>query len=195
MIFLPVVSAFGQDATNAGNETAVKVFLPIVSMGTETNSAEDENATPVDPTAVPAPAPADQQGDLGNPEALDTDNDVHAAGVCAFTMNGDYVHVSSTAFEASGHGWWVNGNCNATLALVTVQLQQYYSDGTWRNVGTAGSATVSSGGGAGNRSTGRATCTSSSVTRWRSVIDVDVIGVLDPPDKLTTSTRNISCRS
>jgi hypothetical protein len=118
-----------------------------------------------------------------------------AAAICVFETRGDYVHVSSSAFEASGHGWWVNGNCSATLAVVTVQLQQYYSDGVWRNKGTVGQSTVRSGGGAGNRATGRGACTAgSAVTGWRSVIDVDLVGQADDPGKLTTSARDIPCR-
>ena len=104
------------------------------------------------------------------------------------------VHVSSSAFEASGHGWWVNGDCPATLAVVTVQLQQYYSDGKWRNIGSAGKSTVRSGGGAGNRATGRVECANRSVTGWRSVVDVDLVGVADDPGKLTTTSRDIACR-
>ncbi|MEN2417025.1 hypothetical protein AABB02_02850 [Streptomyces rimosus] len=114
--------------------------------------------------------------------------------VCTFTTRGDYVHVSSSAFEASGHGWWVNGNCPTSTAVVTVELQEYYSDGSWRTKGTVGQATVRSGGGAGNRATGRAGCNNSSLTGWRSVVDVDLVGVADDPGKLITPARNINCR-
>ncbi|MET8764197.1 hypothetical protein [Lentzea sp. NPDC004782] len=137
--------------------------------------------------AVPAPAPVETAGDQSAVVGPDA--------VCVFYTNGDYVHVSSTPpASASGHGWWTNGNCNATLAVVTVQLQQYYSDGKWRNIGSAGKATVRSGGGAGNRATGRVTCSNREVTGWRSVIDVDLVGLADDPSKLTTATRNITCR-
>jgi len=136
---------------------------------------------------VPAPAPVEESGAQ--------ESTVGPEAICVFYTNGDYVHVSSTApAAASGHGWWTNGNCNASLAVVTVQLQQYYSDGKWRNVGSAGKSTVRSGGGAGNRATGRVTCSNRSVTGWRSVIDVDLVGLADDPGKLTTATRNITCR-
>lgn len=82
--------------------------------------------------------------------------------------------ISSTAFEASGHGWWVNYNCKTSSALLTVQLQQYYSDGVWRNKGEVGVGTGRSGGGSGARVTGRAPCTGGS--------------------KLTTNAQNIPCR-
>lgn len=120
-------------------------------------------------------------------------NEAINALLCVFTTHGDYVHISSSAFEASGHGWWVNGNCNATYAVVTVQLQQKIG-GQWRNAGPAGKATVRSGGGSGNRATGRAACNSSTVTEWRSIVDVDLVGVLDDPGKLVTPTRTLACR-
>lgn len=154
-----------------------------------------------EPSAVPAPAPAPAPNlEDGNPSLKNTggsadDTDVQSKSVvCSFFTRGDNVHVSSSAFEASGHGWWINGNCNSTSAVVTVQLQQYYSDGSWRNTGTVGRATVRSGGGSGNRATGRAACYSSSATGWRSVIDVNVVGILDDPRKLTTPSQNILCR-
>ena len=87
----------------------------------------------------------------------------------------------------------MNGNCPTSTAVVTVQLQEFYSDGSWRNKGTVGRATVRSGGGAGNRATGRAGCNNGTVVGWRSVIDVDLVGVADSPDKLTTPARNIPC--
>ncbi|MFB0631737.1 hypothetical protein [Streptomyces sp. AB3(2024)] len=116
------------------------------------------------------------------------------ARVCVFETRGDYVHVSSSAFEASGHGWWVNGDCPTTTAVVTVQLQEYYSDGVWRNVGSKGRSTVRSGGGSQGRATGRGPCKSGAVTSWRSVVDVDLVGLSDSPEKLVTAGRDLACR-
>ncbi len=147
--------------------------------------------------AVPAPAPTseafmDSADSPANSEVAPPGEAAEAVRLCTFYTRGDYVHVSSN--QASGHGWWVNVNCRATWAVVTVQLQQYYSDGRWRNIGTPGRATVRSGGGAGKRATGRVSCSSRSLTGWRSVVDVDVVGVLDDPRKLVTPARNIYCR-
>ena len=152
-------------------------------------------AVAVAATAEPAPAPTlSAPSAAGDQLGSDTLSSVTATTLCVFYTEGDYVHVSSTAFEASGHGWWVNGNCDATWAVVTVQLQEYYSDGSWRNKGTVGKATVRSGGGSGNRATGRAGCNNASVTGWRSVVDVDLVGLADDPGKLHTTGRNIGCR-
>ena len=118
-------------------------------------SQPSATAAQVGPAAVAAPAPAGGEGGIestASPEGEVTP----ASHICTFLTKGDNVHISSTAFEASGHGWWVKIDCDATWAVVAVQLQQHYSDGTWRNVGMVGSATVRAGGGAGNRATGRA---------------------------------------
>jgi hypothetical protein len=111
--------------------------------------------------------------------------------ICRFRMEGDYVHISIG--DASGHGWWVNIDCEAMQAIVTVQLQQYIN-GSWQNAGSPGSKTVYSGGGSANRAVGRAHCNTTTTTSWRSVIDVDVIGILDSPFKYYTPTQSLNCR-
>jgi hypothetical protein len=146
-------------------------------------------------TAGAAPVPSALPGSVAvSSPAATTLSPATAADVCTFYTRGDYVHVSSTAFEASGHGWWVNGNCPTTYAVVTVQLQEYYSDGSWRNQGSPSQATVRSGGGSSDRVTGRAGCSNSNLTGWRSVIDVDLVGLADDPGKLYTPSQNIDCR-
>lgn len=186
-----------------------RIFLATMLAGsallvshTEAMAAPAVIAAPAAPAPAPAPvgaaaaAGADGTGELslqGTASDSDARAAAAAAAICLFTTNGDYVHVSSSAFEASGHGWWVNGNCRATTAVVTVQLQEYYNDGSWRNKGVVGRSTVRSGGGAGNRATGRAGCNNNTLVGWRSVIDVDLVGQADSPDKLTTPSRNIRC--
>ncbi|NOK71597.1 MAG: hypothetical protein GFH25_541324n40 [Chloroflexi bacterium AL-N10] len=167
----------------------VTSILSTILMGTPQQALF---AAPTTSPPVPAPAPTDPAGSLEMTEMVAHGSQPDA--VCVFSTQGDYVHISSTPpRSASGHGWWINGNCQATHAVVTVQLQQNIN-GRWRNVGSAGRATVRSGGGAGNRATGRVTCTSSTLTQWRSVIDVDLVGMIDDPRKLTTPTRSLSCR-
>lgn len=146
---------------------------------------------------VPAPFPAATPGAATGVAGIDNEGFParrHGlADVCVFATKGDDVHISSAAFEASVHGWWINGDCPTTTAVVTVRLQEYYSDGRWRNQGTVGRGTVRSGGGAGNRATGRAGCNSTSPAGWRSVIDVDLVGVTDDARTLPTPGRNIGC--
>lgn len=157
-------------------------------------------ATPLSTVPAPAPAPTpdvsspapDASVSLGYTGYIS--NAITPDSTCRFNTGGDYVHVSSTAPEASGHGWWINLGCRASTATVTVQLQEYYSDGSWRNNGTIGRSTVAAGGGSGSRATGRAGCTTRSLTGWRSIVDVDITGLIDDPTKLTTPTVNILCR-
>lgn len=116
------------------------------------------------------------------------------AGTCDFTTDGSYVHISSTAFEASGHGSWTNINCPTATAVVTIQLQQYFSDNTWRDAGARASKTVKSGGGSGNWAVGRAACVYSNQTTWRSWVDVDLVGVSDTNEKGYTTPQTFGCR-
>ena len=183
------------------------IVLCAAILGTSLTSASAATANPAaaTPTAVPT-APASPTLDSGptqdvfslNSTAQTSDSapaqrPSTSQALCSFLTRGDYVHKSGS--EASGHGWWQNINCRATLADVTVQLQEYYSDGIWRNKGSAGKARVrSSPGGRGNRATGRAACANSSRTGWRSIVDVDLVGVADSAEKLATPGQNIYCR-
>ncbi|EFC84203.1 hypothetical protein [Parafrankia sp. EUN1f] len=138
--------------------------------------------------AAPAPAPTGGGGtDIVNESTI---VDGGRSIICLFETRGDWVHV--TAGEASGHGWWVNRSCKATRAVVTIQLQEFYSDGKWRNVGGPVSATLASG--TYRRANKRAGCITTGLTGWRSIVEVDVIGVADDARKLTTTAVNINCR-
>ncbi|MEV0618469.1 hypothetical protein AB0I81_34435 [Nonomuraea sp. NPDC050404] len=154
---------------------------------------EGTEPSPDDAALLPAPDPDSESG--SEEESTPSAENTGSTGVCVFSTMGDYVHISGSAFEASGHGWWVKGNCKATHAVVTVQLQQQDSGGSWRNAGTVGKATVPPGGGGGKRATGRAVCNSAAKTSWRSIVDVDLVGVMDDPGKLTTATRDLNCRN
>jgi hypothetical protein len=175
----------------------LRIFTTAGVVGAAFAGAPYTPAFAADSKPVPAPVPAAAPGSAtGQVEIDNKGTPAKQQGpqdVCFFSTKGDYVHISSSAFEASGHGWWVNGDCPASLAVVTVQLQEYYSDGHWRNKGTVGKKTVGSGGGAGNRATGRGGCDNHGTAGWRSVIDVDLVGVADDPRKLTTPARNIGC--
>lgn len=113
---------------------------------------------------------------------------------CSPGANGDNVHISSTAPQtASGHGWWSRGNCTAAKATVEIVLQEYFSDGSWRDRGQAGQATVYAGGGSANRATARATCLTTNLTGWRSVVTVYPVGE-GGSGSTTTPTFNLNCR-
>ncbi|MFG1986005.1 hypothetical protein ACGFN0_17935 [Streptomyces albidoflavus] len=109
-----------------------------------------------------------------------------------FYTGGDAVHISSTPPRtASGHGWWVDKNSKGAKAKVTVKLQ-VKKGGTWVTVASA-SKNVTQGGGAGKRATARKPCSSTKSTTWRSVVDVDIIGTGDSPNKLYTPDVKRTC--
>lgn len=146
----------------------------------------------INDTLVPENEPDKSDKDKGTDSVVVTVTEPGSRGsICQFRMEGDYVHKSGS--DASGHGWWVNTDCNAVQAHVTIQLQQNIY-GWWADAGPLGQKTVYSGGGSGNRAATRAHCNSNTTTSWRSVIDVDLIGVADTPFKLYTSTRVLDCR-
>ncbi|MFD9422462.1 MULTISPECIES: hypothetical protein [unclassified Streptomyces] len=110
-----------------------------------------------------------------------------------FQTAGDYVHFSSTPPPtASAHGWWLNGSGPGTKAKVTVSLQAKDGGGNWKSVETS-SKTIKPGGGSARRANARKTCEGTAKTTWRSVVDVDVIGVRDSPSKLYTPSKTYPC--
>ncbi len=110
-----------------------------------------------------------------------------------FETGGDRVHVSSTPPRtASAHGWWRDKSAGNTKAKVTVELQVQKSDGSWRTVAT-GSKTVKQGGGSSRRANARKTCVGAKKTKWRSRVDVDIIGQFDTPNKLITPATEFNC--
>lgn len=152
-------------------------------------------AAPVHPhsrAAVPSPVPGGARGEF---EQRNYSATVRMPNPCKPIAVGDFVHVSSTPpATASGHGWWNRGSCTVPRATVVIDLQEHFSDGSWRDKGTQGSGTFRPGGGAGHRATGRATCTGgTALTGWRSVVNVETVGQFGV-DSVTTSARNIDCR-
>lgn len=121
------------------------------------------------------------------------DDRMGPAAVCVAWARGDLTHLSGG--DVSGHGWWTKGTCaDATKALVTIHLQQLWDDGVWRNAGTKGQDTVWPGGGSANRATARAACLTRVTTGWRSIVDVDLVGFADTPNRLFTPRQNLACR-
>lgn len=123
------------------------------------------------------------------------------AGSCTYYTEGDLVHWSATAGQISAHGWWETPNFNLcpTYAIVTVTLQGFYCDGPcyWRaipgeqqqpNPGTVRPRNVY-----GDWVNARFTCVGSTTVSFRSVIDVDLVGVSDPSDTLTTTFEDYPC--
>lgn len=163
----------------------------------ESSAADEVTAADPDEADADAESPADDEESFPGSEAESGTSRDSTADTqfrkCLYSTAGDYVHISNTLPKAaSAHGWWIDVNCKGE-AWVTIKLQQLIN-GNWTDAGTVGRERVSSGGGSGNRATGRATCANSARTTWRSVVDVDLIGKLDLPDQLITTGRDLDCR-
>lgn len=120
---------------------------------------------------------------------------VITAGSCSYKQAIDWPHVSGG--DASVHGWWLywSGSC-PSKANVDVYLQAWWCDGwgcRWITV-ASGSGDYYAGGGAGRRANARKTCTASTTVGWRGFVDVDLIGVSDPPGYTYSDIRNLACR-
>ncbi|MBZ4016258.1 hypothetical protein CCS38_11000 [Streptomyces purpurogeneiscleroticus] len=140
--------------------------------------------------AVPAHADSDGAG------ATRTSGDVHAQGAGVFRTYGDRVHVSSSAPRtASAHGWWRKFSDDGSKAKVTVWLQVRAKKGSrWHTV-AKGVKTIKP---AKPRSRKPSTtalkkCNNHRTRQWRSLIDVDVVGVNDSPEKAYTKTVKLRC--
>lgn len=113
--------------------------------------------------------------------------------ICRFNTLAYRVHRSSG--QASGHAWWENIDCDTNQAVVTVRLQQHVG-GSWKYAGSTGKKTVYSGGGSANRAVARADCNASSRTQWRTVVDVDLVGIFDDPFRRYIKTEiPLTCRN
>jgi hypothetical protein len=111
-----------------------------------------------------------------------------AAG-CTPYVDGDYAHVSSG--DVSAHGWWYQGTCANQKTVVTIGLQEYFSDKTWHNEGEPGTANVYPGGGSANRAVARVACASTVPAGWRSY----VIVTIGTGASAYTTAQNIPCRT
>lgn len=123
--------------------------------------------------------------------------DASVAALCQFTNAVDSLHLSKTQTTwgtISVHGWWRNGNCPATKAVVTTQLQKKNNLGLWFDIGSKGVKTVySSDGGSANRSNSRYDCVAYENNQYRAWVDVDVVGVDDLPGRIYTPAFTFNC--
>ena len=81
------------------------------------------------------------------------------------------------------------------IKLQTKKIRRFWFDSWpdatgWNN---KNNKPVRPGGGSGHRANARRPCNGTTVTQWRSVVDVDVIGYKDPPNVLVTSDRFLEC--
>jgi len=114
---------------------------------------------------------------------------------CNYTTEGDNPHLSSTGFAASAHGWWnhsINSSCPLYADVtVTLQAKLCYTTGSsrtcWWETVDHQVTRILAGGGSGRRTTARNDCLFFKLIGYRSIIDVDLVGVWDGPFKLYRS--------
>lgn len=122
--------------------------------------------------------------------------DAQLIRVGTFETLGDYVH--KTGSDASAHGGWKRKSGEATKAKVKIKLQtkenrRFWFD-SWPDATPWTEETVrSSHRRSRNRVNVRKRCNGSAVTWWRSVVDVDIIGYWDTPNKFVTDPRMLEC--
>jgi len=122
---------------------------------------------------------------------------------CNYEAGGDYPHLSSTGTDASAHGWWEDnspGQCPeyADVDIILQARMCYYENGVltdrcyWDSLKRKKKRLRAGTGGSGRRVNVRHNCASTETIGYRSVIDVDLVGVPDGIGKLYR-TNNVDC--
>lgn len=136
-------------------------------------------------------------GDADNASSSGNEQ-IAVAGDCTYKSISDDIHWSGP--ELSVHGWWdkVSSTGCPSRAEVETMLQGVWCDprvgGCWWKKVHKQEKIIRPGGGRGKRSNARTSCVSSDMIGFRSVIDVDLVGMSDPPDKLRSAPGDWACR-
>ena len=156
-----------------------------------------------------APYPEDGTGATTGADGMEFEIDLGATGAfgtagsekCLYQTDGDWPHKSKSDIHVSAHGWWnddshyIGGEC-PERADVEVWIQAHYCGHWqcwWRTIAKK-EYRVRAKNLANNRVTARALCYSEVPTGYRSIVDVDLVGQRDPPDKFYSIPINIECR-
>lgn len=199
--------------TDATAATAAPIGASIVQGGTEEPTGEVTE----EPAPETGPVGSAEEIDESVPADVDvedvTDDGIEGPSVAVVGAGGsndrdgtsslrpgaivtvaELVHISHSAGPraASAHGCWRKLTGSGTNAKITVWLQMY-KNGAWTTVDKE-IGTKRHGCGGGKRVTARFECKGMVAWRdYRSIVDVDVIGVIDGPEKATSSTQRIYC--
>lgn len=123
-----------------------------------------------------------------------------AGAVCVFGMTSDRVHISTSKPDApraaSAHGWWVPiSGCPADArATITVQLQTTDPQGVWHDRGApVVNPGAKPGSGKGRWTAVHSYCEHNGPKTWRLVVDADMVGASDTPNKHYSTPNEILC--
>jgi hypothetical protein len=176
--------------TISGKLSRAAIFLAaatLVACGTLGGAASAATSAPATSPPQPAPYPGTGTGSSIPPPI--PGSTPTPADACTPYVDGDYAHVSSG--DVSAHGWWYVGTCANQKTVVTIGLQEYFSNGQWYDEGVVGTANVYPGGGSANRAVARVTCASVVSAGWRSY----VIVTIGTGASAYTTAQNIACRT
>ena len=149
------------------------------------------------PSKMQDPPDQDQaQGQGHNRYIQASASSTATAGDCTYMTRSDNLHESGN--DISVHGWWeiVQPSTCPSRADVTTELQGVWCDFWigrcwWRRAG-GDDDRIRPSGGRGKRVTARVTCVSNEATGFRSMVDVDLPGVVDPANKAYSEPEDFS---
>ena len=130
-------------------------------------------------------------------DSASSQKELAAAKICQFNQRVDWTHISSTSAQRAvqSHGNWGNVNCSYSLARVKTQIDKRNFLGAYYAVGTPGVAELPPRNDLGSsaRVTGRYVCNGTANNSFRSWTDVDVLGIIDAPNKVYSTARDLAC--
>lgn len=138
--------------------------------------------------------------EYGQIKLNDSGHQSRAVG-CTPWQKVDQAHIStmSSNHAAQSHGAWFKGDCEKEFAKVTVQLDRINWLGLFVAIGQKGVGVVPSTPKKSGIPTGKYRviahydCKGTGEAKFRSWIDVDVIDLLDLPDKLYSTEKSLKC--
>jgi hypothetical protein len=156
---------------------------------------------------VPTPPASDSADVIVTPMAImpkqvETAAGASAQAICTAYAYGDYPHISTsnpgTPRAVQAHGGWNRGDCAATRADVTTQIDRKNPIGLFQAVGAQGRGVLPSQADFGlpssNRVTARYQCNGSAKAPFRAWTSIDMVGIDDISSRVyTPATGDIIC--
>ncbi|MCT1443504.1 MULTISPECIES: hypothetical protein [Corynebacterium] len=154
----------------------ITIPVPAMAQSTEQVPMSTLDASSADAAHVPGLWRIEQ-----NPDDDAESFEKRAGGsIGPFVMVADNPHFSQGTVSA--HGCYTGGPLGGQ-AIVKNWIERKNANGNWERAATGQPVTVPQGCGRGKRSNARAQCSNFTRTLYRNVVDVDILGAIDPPMK------------
>lgn len=173
---------------------AMTVGIPAVAFAS--GAPSPDLADDSEPVIVTSPIVRPETADPELSGRLGSRGTTEAAAVCTFFGKLDYAHISKTSsnLAVQSHGGWINGDCKATLADVTVGVMKKNTIGIFVDVGRLGKKRLASGEwGSSHWAVGHYDCKGSSTHSFQSWVDVDLVGYSDWINKTFSPPTSLAC--